>query len=44
VALGCIGGAAYAGGRAKLRRVTPVPERTVQTIKDDVEWAKQRTK
>jgi Flp pilus assembly protein TadB len=44
VLLGCIGGAAYAGGRARLRRVKPVPERTAQTIKDDVEWAKQRTK
>jgi nitrate/nitrite transporter NarK len=44
VFLVCIGGAAYAGGRARLRRVKPVPERTVQTIKDDVQWAKQQTK
>jgi Flp pilus assembly protein TadB len=44
VLLGSIGAAAYAGGRARLRRVKPVPERTVQTIKDDVEWAKQRTR
>ena len=34
----------YAGGRAKLRDVTPVPERTVQTLKDDIEWAKHPTK
>lgn len=42
--LGIAGGVAYAAGRAKLRRVTPVPEQTVQTLKDDVEWARQRTK
>jgi hypothetical protein len=43
VLLACIGGAAYAGGRAKLKEVHPVPEKTVQTIKDDVQWAKHRT-
>jgi hypothetical protein len=35
-----VAGAAFAIGRSKLKEVTPVPERTVQTIKDDVEWAK----
>lgn len=39
----CIGAAAYAGGKAKLKEVNPVPERTVQTIKDDIQWAKHRT-
>jgi hypothetical protein len=43
VLLACIGGAAYAGGRAKLKNVSPVPERTVDTIKDDIQWAKHRT-
>lgn len=43
VLLGGAGGAAYAGGRAKLKSVNPVPERTVETIKDDIEWAKRRT-
>ena len=43
VLLACIGGAAYAGGRSKLKEVHPVPEKTVQTIKDDVQWAKHRT-
>jgi len=43
VLLACIGGAMYAGGRAKLKAIDPVPERTVQTIKDDVQWAKRRT-
>jgi hypothetical protein len=27
-----------------MRQVTPVPERTVETIKDDVEWAKEQTR
>jgi len=43
VLLACIGGAAYAGGRSKLKAIDPVPEKTVQTIKDDVQWAKHRT-
>jgi len=43
VLLACIGGAMYAGGRAKLKEVHAVPEKTVQTIKDDVQWAKHRT-
>jgi hypothetical protein len=40
----CIAGAMFLAGRAKLKDVTPVPERTVQTLKDDVEWAKHPTK
>jgi hypothetical protein len=44
VLLICLAGALYAGGRAKLKDVTPVPERTVQTLKDDIEWAKHPTK
>jgi len=39
----CIAAAAYAGGKAKMKDVNPVPERTVQTIKDDIQWAKHRT-
>jgi len=27
-----------------MRRVTPVPERTVETIKEDVEWAKEQAR
>jgi len=44
VLLVCIAGAMYAGGRAKLKDVNPVPERTVETLKDDVEWAKHPTR
>jgi len=43
VLLVCIAAAAYAGGRAKLKDINPVPERTVQTVKDDIQWAKHRT-
>lgn len=41
--LTCIAGALYAGGRSKLKTVQPVPERTVETLRDDLQWAKQRT-
>ena len=44
VFLFCVAGAMFLGGRAKLKELTPVPERTVQTLKDDVEWAKHPTK
>lgn len=40
--LTCVAGAFYAGGRSKLRTVQPVPERTVETMKDNLQWAKQR--
>jgi hypothetical protein len=39
-----VAGALYAAGRAKLKEVNPVPERTVETLKDDVEWAKNLRK
>jgi putative superfamily III holin-X len=38
-----VAGAAYAVGKSKMKDVKPVPERTVQTIKDDIQWAKHRT-
>jgi len=40
VLLGIAGAVLFAIGRAKLRTVSGVPE-TVQTMKDNVEWAKQ---
>jgi hypothetical protein len=42
-ALLCFGAAAYFGGKAKMKNLSPVPEKTVQTIKDDIQWAKHRT-
>lgn len=29
-------------GRKKLKEINPVPEQTVETLKEDVEWAKTR--
>jgi len=43
VVLLIIAGGAYFSGKSKMKEVTPVPEKTVQTIKDDIEWAKHRT-
>ena len=34
----------YARGRRSLREVNPKPERTIDTVKEDVEWAKTRTR
>jgi tetrahydromethanopterin S-methyltransferase subunit G len=30
-------------GRRTLRRVSPVPEQTIETVKEDVQWARTRT-
>jgi hypothetical protein len=34
----------FVTGRAQIRRVNPKPEQTVQTLKEDVQWAKNRTR
>ncbi|MER7486642.1 phage holin family protein [Streptomyces sp. NPDC126497] len=34
----------YRKGRAKMRTVSPKPENTVQTLKEDAEWARHPTK
>jgi hypothetical protein len=36
-----VGGLLYATGRSRLRAVRP-PEKTIQTLKEDVEWARTR--
>lgn len=41
---GIAGGILYSTGRAKLRTVNPKPERTVETLKEDAEWAKHPTR
>ena len=30
-------------GRTQLRQITPVPQQTVETVKEDVQWARTRT-
>ena|SRR5579883_1940650 len=39
----CCGAALYFAGRQKLRAIDPVPERTVESMKENVQWAKHRT-
>lgn len=34
----------YTKGRAELQNVNPVPEQTIDTLKEDAQWAKQRIK
>ncbi|MEV6717593.1 phage holin family protein [Lentzea sp. NPDC051208] len=41
---GIAGAVLYSTGRARLRTVNPKPERTVETLKEDAEWAKHPTK
>jgi uncharacterized membrane protein YqjE len=39
-----IGGGLVASGLTKLREINPVPEKTVQTMKETAQWAKEQTK
>ncbi|MEU4834844.1 phage holin family protein [Streptosporangium sp. NPDC023615] len=38
------GAVLYTTGRARLREVQPKPERTVETLKEDAQWARDLTK
>lgn len=40
--LGVIAGILFVLGRGKLKQVNPKPEQTVETLKEDVQWAKNR--
>ena len=40
--LTCGGAALYHGGRLKLRGVDAVPHRTVESIRENLQWTKQR--
>ncbi|GAA3020026.1 MULTISPECIES: phage holin family protein [Streptosporangium] len=39
-----VGAVLYTTGRARLREVQPKPERTVETLKEDAQWARDLTK
>ncbi|GAA1314930.1 phage holin family protein [Saccharothrix xinjiangensis] len=41
---GIAGFALFSTGRARLRTVSPKPERTIETLKEDAEWARHPTK
>jgi Putative Actinobacterial Holin-X, holin superfamily III len=42
--VGVAGVLVLAAGRRRLKRVRPVPERTINSIKEDVEWLKPSTR
>jgi len=42
VVWGIVGAVLFSSGRARLKTVNPVPQRTVETIKEDVQWTKNR--
>lgn len=41
---GVVAAVLYGKGREQLKRVNPKPEQTVDTLKEDVQWAKNRTR
>lgn len=41
---GIAGAVLFTTGRTRLRRVSPTPERTVETLKEDAEWLRHPTK
>jgi len=41
---GIVGAVLYSKGRAQMKKVNPKPEQTVETLKEDVQWAKNRTR
>jgi Putative Actinobacterial Holin-X, holin superfamily III len=41
--LTCIAAALYHGAQVKIKGVRPAPELTVETMKDNLQWARQRT-
>ncbi|MCC8249262.1 phage holin family protein [Saccharothrix luteola] len=41
---GIAGFALFSTGRSRLRQVNPKPERTIETLKEDAEWARHPTK
>jgi sorbitol-specific phosphotransferase system component IIBC len=44
VVVGVVSAVAIRTGLARLKRVTPVPQRTVESVKENVEWIKQQTR
>ena len=44
VVMACIAGVLVIGGIRRVKRIQPIPERTVESIKENLEWMKQPTK
>ena len=43
-ALGVVAAILFTTGRKRFKQIHPTPERTVETMKENVEWAKQQAK
>ncbi len=43
VVLGIIAGVLFVMGKKRMKQVNPKPEQTVETLKEDVQWAKNRS-
>jgi uncharacterized membrane protein YqjE len=44
IVLAIVGGTLLSAGVKRFKEIHPTPERTVETIKENVEWAKQQSK
>jgi hypothetical protein len=44
VFVGAAGWVAINAGRSRMKHVNPTPDRTIKTVKENVEWVKDRTK
>jgi Putative Actinobacterial Holin-X, holin superfamily III len=44
VAMAGLGGVLIAAGVRRFRRITPMPERAIESLKENLEWMKQPTK
>ena len=44
VVMACLGSVLLVGGIRRVKRIQPIPERTVESVKENLEWMKQPTK
>jgi hypothetical protein len=44
VVMACVAGVLIMGGIRRMKRIQPIPERTVESVKENLEWMKQPTK
>jgi uncharacterized membrane protein YqjE len=44
VVMACIGSVLIIGGLRRVKRLQPIPQRTVDSVKENLEWIKQPTK
>ena len=44
VVMACVAGVLIIGGIRRVKRIQPIPERTIESVKENLEWMKQPTK